>query len=312
MPITNLNQSSNVVIGIIAPSSPVPYGLVENSIAYFEGQGFRVKSGKNLNKSELFAAGTDKERAADIMTFFKDPEVSVIITTNGGTCSIRTLPLLDYGIICNNPKPIIGYSDATALQLGIYSKTGGVSFTGFNCSDIKNASINHNILRTLTHCLNEESYSIYGGLTVNQGSITAPLIGGNLMCLLNLMGTPYQPDYSNKILFIEDVGIEPYIVEGMFSQLYVAGVFNNVAGVVIGTFTECTAQHFSDQVGTIEDIIDFWCKRINVPCIKAFSYGHIENRYVLPIGQMATLDATNCKLEIHFGYNYKTSRFPIA
>lgn len=299
MSIINFNQSK-VIIGIIAPSSPVPNGIIENSVAYFEDQGFIIKIGKNLKKSELFAAGTDEQRAADIMSMFKDPDVSAIITTNGGTCSIRTLPLLDYEVIRKNPKPIIGYSDATALQLGIYSKTGGISFTGFDCSDIKNGSIDNRILSTLTHCLNEESYFIQGGTTVNYGCITAPLIGGNLMCLLNLMGTPYQPDYSNKILLIEDVGIEPYLVEGMFSQLYVAGILNNVLGVVIGTFIECTAQHFSAQGGTVEDIIDFWCKRISVPCIKNFSYGHIENRYVLPIGQMATLDATNCKLDIHF------------
>jgi len=295
----NKSNNSNKVIGIIAPSSPVPKNLVEKAITYFETQGFTVKSGKNIKKYELFAAGTDEERAADIMAFFKDPDISAIITTNGGTSSIRTLPLLDYDIIRNNPKPIIGYSDATALQLGIYSQTGGISFTGFNCTDIKNDSINQKILSTLIHCLNSENYSIHGGLTVNQGSITAPLIGGNLMCLLNLMGTPYQPDFCNKILFIEDVGIEPYIVEGMFSQLYVAGILKNVAGVIIGTFTECTAQHFSSQE-KIEDVIDFWCTRINVPCIRNFSYGHIENRYVLPIGRIATLDATNCTLDIHF------------
>ncbi len=295
----NKSNNSNKVIGIIAPSSPVPKDLVEKTITYFETHGFTVKSGKNIKKFELFAAGTDEERAADIMDFFKDPDISVIVTTNGGTSSIRTLPLLDYDIICKNPKPIIGYSDATALQLGIYAKTGGISFTGFNCIDIKNDSINQQILSTLIHCLNSENYSIHGGLTVNHGSITASLIGGNLMCLLNLMGTPYQPDFSNKILFIEDVGIEPYIVEGMFSQLYIAGILKNVAGIIIGTFTECTAQHFSSQE-KIEDVIDFWCTRINVPCIRNFSYGHIENRYVLPIGRMATLDATNCKLDIHF------------
>ena len=171
------------------------------------------------------------------------------------------------------------------MQLGIYSKTGGISFTGFNCSDIKGVEIDNRILSTLTHCLNEESYAIHGGSVVNHGSVTAPLIAGNLMCLLNLMGTPYQPDFSNKILLIEDVGIEPYIVEGMFSQLYVAGILSNVSGVIIGNFTECVAKHFSDQGGTVEDIIDFWCKRINVPCITGLSYAHIESRYVLPIGQ---------------------------
>ena len=297
---SNGKITTGSTIGLITPSSPLSPELLEASIAYFEKAGFKIKIGKNIQKTELFSAGTDEQRAADIMTFFKESDVSAIITTNGGTCSIRTLPLLDYEVIRKNPKPIIGYSDTTALQLGIYSKTGCISITGFNCSDIQNGAIDHRILSTLTHCLNEESYSIHSGSTVNHGSVTAPLIGGNLMCLLNLMGTPYQPDFSNKILLIEDVGIEPYIVEGMFSQLYVAGILNNLSGVIIGAFSACTAQHFLDQGGTTEDIIDFWCKRINVPCIRSFSYGHIESRYVLPIGQMATLDATNCKLDIHF------------
>ena len=156
------------------------------------------------------------------------------------------------------------------------------------------------ISSTLNKCLKRENYSINGGKSVNPGKVTAPLIGGNLMCLLNLMGTPYQPDFSNKILFFEDAGIEPYIIEGMFSQLYVSGIFEQAAGVIIGTFSDCVAKHFPDQDGTIEDIINFWCRRIKVPCIKDFPYGHIDSRRVLPLGKMATLDATNCKLDIHF------------
>jgi muramoyltetrapeptide carboxypeptidase len=92
------------VIGLITPSSPAPDGLIEQSVVYFENLGLKVKTGKHLDKKELFAAGADEERAADIMDFIKDPEVSLIITTNGGTCSIRTLPLLDYDLITQNPR----------------------------------------------------------------------------------------------------------------------------------------------------------------------------------------------------------------
>lgn len=288
------------VIGIVAPSSPIPDGLVNKSIMYFEKLGFKVKTGKNLDKKELFAAGVDEERASDIMNFIKDPEISLIITTNGGACSIRALPLLDYNQIKKNFKPIVGYSDATALQLGIYAKTGALSLTGFNCSDIKNGTVAQNTWTSFLQCLNKESYSVNGGEIVCNGTVTAPVIGGNLTCLLNLMGTSYQPDFSGKILLIEDVGIEPYLVEGMFSQLYVAGILDNVAGIVIGRFTECTAKHFDSKDVTTEDVIDFWCKRIKVPCIKNFPYGHIENRYVLPIGRNITLDASNCRLDINF------------
>ncbi len=288
------------VIGIVAPSSPVPDGLIKQSVEYFQRLGFKVKTGKHLDKKELFAAGTDEERAADTMDFIKDPEISVIMTTNGGTCSIRTLPLLDYDLITQNPKLIVGYSDTTALQLGVYAKTGALSLTGFNCSDIKNGTVAGNTWSSLLHCLNQESYCVNGGRTVYHGTVTAPLIGGNLTCLLNLMGTPYHPDFSGKILLIEDVGIEPYLVEGMFSQLHVAGVLDNLAGLVIGNFTECKAKHFDSKDVTTEDVIDFWCARIKVPCIKNFPYGHIENRYVLPIGQSVTLDASNCRLNINF------------
>jgi muramoyltetrapeptide carboxypeptidase len=234
------------------------------------------------------------------MNFFKDATVSVLMTTNGGACSIRTLPLLDYDIIRKNPKPIIGYSDATALQLGVYCKTGVSSVTGFNCSDIKQMNVDYLIATTLNKCFTKENYSIKGGKTVSAGRVTAPLIGGNLMCLLNLMGSPYQPDFSNKILFLEEVGVEPYIIEGMFSQLSVSGIFSQIVGLIIGTFLDCTAKHFPDQGGTVEDIINFWGRRIKVPCIKNFPYGHIDSRCVLPLGQMATLDATTCKLDIHF------------
>lgn len=103
-------------------TSPVPDGLIKQSVEYFHKLGFKVKTGKHLDKKELFAAGRDEERAADIMDFIKDPEVSLIITTNGGTCSIRTLPLLDYDLITQNHKLILGYSDTTALQVGIHAK----------------------------------------------------------------------------------------------------------------------------------------------------------------------------------------------
>lgn len=288
------------VIGILAPSSHVPEGLIGQATRYFENLGFSVRLGKNIDKIELLAAGSDIQRAEDLMDFFKDPEISIIVTTNGGACSIRTLPLLDFDLIRKNPKMIVGYSDATALQLGLYAKTGISSLTGFNCSDIKMSKVADKTWETLVNCLNQQNFTINSGITVQPGKATGPLIGGNLTCLLNLMGTPYQPDFNGKILLIEDVGIEPYLIEGMFSQLYVAGIIDKVAGIIMGHFTDCTAKHYDSKGVSTEDIIDFWCRRIKVPCIKDFSYGHIENRVVLPIGQTVTLDASNAKLDIHF------------
>ncbi|MFM8454293.1 MAG: LD-carboxypeptidase [Gammaproteobacteria bacterium] len=105
------------VIGIVAPSSPVPDGLIKQSVEYFHKLGFKVKTGKHLDKRELFAAGSDEQRAADIMDFIKDPEVSIIITTNGGTCSIRTLPLLDCEWVIADNEQVVGSNPTKAQSL---------------------------------------------------------------------------------------------------------------------------------------------------------------------------------------------------
>lgn len=123
-------------IALITPSSPLFPGRLEASIKYFEDKGYKVKVGKHNKKADRFLAGTDQERAEDIMTFFSDNTVKALIVTGGGAGSIRTLPYLDYSVIKGNPKPIIGFSDTTSLQLGIYHKTGNQSYTGFTCRDV--------------------------------------------------------------------------------------------------------------------------------------------------------------------------------
>jgi muramoyltetrapeptide carboxypeptidase len=293
--------SNGATIGLITPSSPLFSGRLEASVAYFEKNGYKVKIGKHNTKADRFLAGTDEERAEDIMMFFNDPDVDALVVTGGGAGSVRTLPLLDYDIIKNNPKPIIGFSDTTALQLGIYSKTGLKSYTGFTGRDVAlETSLDSVIEDSLTNCLLRKNYSFSAGKTVNAGKVSAPLIGGNLMRTLYLIGTPFQPDFKDKIFFFEEVWCEPYMIDGMLSQLYLAGIFEQISGVVIGTFNHSDAKIYPDRGGTAEEVINDWCKKIKVPCIKDFPYGHFNSRCVLPIGQMATLDAINCKLDVIF------------
>ena len=227
--------------------------------------------------------------------------VEVLIVTGGGAGSIRTLPLLDYDMIRKNPKPIIGFSDTTALQLGVYSKTGLNSYTGFTCRDVaEKETLDPLIENSLKNCLLRKNYCITQGNTVNSGQVSAPLIGGNLMCLVNLMGTPYAPNFKDKIFLFEEVWAEPYVVDGLLSQLWLADVFDEVAGVIIGNFTNCESKIFPDRDGDIDDVINDWVKKIKVPCIKNFPYGHSDSRYVIPIGQVITLNATQCKLDVIF------------
>jgi muramoyltetrapeptide carboxypeptidase len=117
-------------IGIVSPSSPLTKPI-DSAIDYLQKLGFKIKFGTHFKKKNRFLAGTDIERAEDLMVFFEDPEVKAIIASRGGQGSQRLLPLLDYSIIAKNPKILVGFSDTTALQLGLLKKTGLISYTGY-------------------------------------------------------------------------------------------------------------------------------------------------------------------------------------
>jgi muramoyltetrapeptide carboxypeptidase len=280
-------------IGLIAPSSPLNPGDLEKGIHFLEEHGFRIKLGKHINDADRFLAGKDEDRAKDIMDFFKDKEVKAIIAIRGGQGSQRLLPLLDYEIIAANPKIVVGFSDTIALQLGLLKKTGLITYTGFTLTVQRNDLVE----KTLIDCLSGKSFQIEEGTTVHPGIEEGPLVGGNLMILTNLMGTPYQLDFKGSILLIEDVGIEPYNVDGMISQLDLAGVFDQVTGVIFGQFENCVNRNLNHK-DTVEDVINEWSNRLKVPCIKDFPYGHGKKNCVLPIGANILLDATKAKLTI--------------
>ena len=288
-------------IGLITPSSPLMQGRLEAGVQYFENQGFKVKFGRHNNKCDRFLAGSDEDRAEDVMSFFSDKDVKALIATGGGYGSQRILPFLDYNVIRKNPKIVVGSSDTTALQLGLLKQAHLVSYTGFTCGDVHDQVLDPSIEQTLTSCLTNQSYRIEKGVGIRPGTVEAPLIGGNLECLIALIGTPYQPDFKNSILFIEEVRQEPYKVDCMLSHLDLAGIFDQVVGVVFCQFEKCLANYFPDRDGTIDDVINEWSSRLNVPIIKNVPYGHGSNhQYVLPIGGRVKLDANANLLSIIF------------
>lgn len=271
-------------IGLITPSSPLKPGSLDVGIRFLEENGFKIKLGKHINDSMRFLAGNDADRAKDFMDFVQDSQVKAIIATRGGQGSQRLLPLLDYNIIRSHPKIVVGFSDTTALQLGLLTKAGLASYTGFTLT----VDINALIEKTLLSCLKGESYQITDGTPVHPGVIEAPIVGGNLSLLASLIGTPYQPNFKGNILLLEDVGVEPYNVDRMISHLDLAGVFDQISGIIIGEFEDCISKN--PDGGTIEDVINEWSHRFRVPCLKDFPYGHGERRCVLPIGKRIKLD----------------------
>ena len=280
-------------IGLIAPSSPPQSGRLEVGMQYLVSLGFKVKVGRHCHEADRFLAGSDEHRAADIMEFIADREIKAIMAIAGGYGSQRLLPLLDYDLIKKNPKIITGFSDTTALQLGLLKIAGLVSYTGFTFRDVDKPDINPLLQETFINSLTGQPITILEGVAVNDGYVQAPLIGGNLECLIALMGTPYQPDFRSCILLIEDVFAEPFQTDSRLSQLHLAGIFNQVSGVIFGTFESCIAKHNPERDGTIHDVINEWSQKIKMPTIKEFPYGHIDRRCILPIGKNIILDVSH-------------------
>ncbi|GHF83359.1 S66 peptidase family protein [Thalassotalea marina] len=307
-PIKPKRLKAGDTIGLIAPSS----NTWEDEEIYFaidvlKSFGFKVKKGKYLFERRAYLAGNDKDRAWDINNMFKDKEVDGIFCLRGGYGSPRILPYLDYDAIAANPKAFIGYSDVTALLNAIYARTGLVTFHG----PIARQNFSEYTLKSFKEILFSPKANIDLGtpplfearegqaddknrLTlVAAGQAQGRLIGGNLSLMVKLVGTPFEPDYQGKILFLEDVEEAPYRIDGMLTHLKISGRLNQLAGIVFGKCTDCTAK--GDSL-SIEEVIKDRLGDLNIPVLKGVMIGHIDDMSTIPVGAMARLDATNKKL----------------
>lgn len=271
---------------------------VKLPLDYLESLGFECVLGEHVFDKNYYMAGTDKNRAADLHDFFQNPEIKAIFTTAGGCGSQRLLPLLDYDLIKNNPKPIFGLSDNTALQLGVYTKSAVPSVTGFSLKyDFKNGHIDEQVEQSLKAVIYGEKQSISSGETLVSGDAEGILVGGCLSLIRSLCGTPYFPDLQDKILLLEDVGEKTYKLDLMLTQLRQQPNFDKIKGIVFGFFAGCAEADEGD--GSVDDVLDNFASALpkKIPVIKNFLYGHIPSRYVLPVGTEVRIDADKCVLE---------------
>ena len=280
-------------VGIISPSSLLEDNSIEPACQYLCSLGLIPVIGKHVQDSYHYMAGTDEERASDIINFFADTQIKALFCTRGGAGSLKVLPYLDYELIKNNPKPIFGLSDSTVLQNALYSKTGNFSYTGFLLIyDFRNSSINPMQDSDLKNIFAGNPLTIKSGETVIKGITKGTLIGGNVYAFNTLCGTPYFPDLKDKILLCEEIGIKSYQLDIMLHQLKLQKGFNQLKGIIFGKFENIRIVDECD--GTIDDNINYFCQKLNIPVIKNFDYGHVPARHILPIGKTIILNADNC------------------
>jgi muramoyltetrapeptide carboxypeptidase len=291
------------LIGLTTPASPPDKPeLIDETIARLTAFGFRIKPGKNVRKRDSYLAGSDEERAEDINAMFADPEVKAIYALRGGYGSCRILPLLDYEAMRANPKPFVGYSDVTAMHNAILVKAGLVTYHGSNASSAFQSGNEAACRRVLLKPADPTAVTLFSKQgeegkklkTVVPGRVIGRLIGGNMTCLLRLLATPYAPDFRGAILFLEDTGEKAYRVDGNFCHLRLAGVLDQIAGLIIGQF-----DHIDPTEETrIATCLQREAERIGVPSVAGAPIGHFVEQITVPHGAQVDFDAEVGRLSL--------------
>ena len=291
-------------VGLIEPASfsdgPMQVEAAKSMIA---GMGLVPKVGRHVANRYGYLAGADQDRAADINGMFADDAVRAIFAVRGGWGSARVLPFLDWETIIARPKLLVGSSDITALHLALAAKAGFPSIHGPNAAYSWN-EISWNSFWRLAFAgeapvflppdlgdmdpLDSERWRI---TTIRPGKASGRLIGGNLSVLAALVGTPWLPDFSGAILFLEDVGEAQYRVDRMLSQLALAGLLQKLSGVVFGQCTRCSSAVPGYTGFTIPQLLDQYLAPLGIPAFYGANIGHVSNQLSVPVGADVEIDA---------------------
>jgi muramoyltetrapeptide carboxypeptidase len=293
-------------VAITCPASPTNMTETRYGRRLMKAEGCEVTNGYTVRwqKNEhRYLANTDEFRAEEFMSFIKNPSINAIHAARGGFGSIRMLNLLDYDIIAQNPKMIIGFSDITAILHAVYYKTGIVTYHGPVASSVKNEFSKKHLREICFYNKYEQPHVVplpnIG--TVKGGKAIGRLIGGNMSVIASLMGTPFEIQTDECILFLEEVSEDGYQFDRMIKQLELAGKFENVAGVMFGNFRNLNSRRpfYPNKGYSIKELMYQYFEKYDFPVIYGAPFGHVDNNITLPIGTYAEFDTGKKQLILH-------------
>lgn len=285
-------------IGIISPSSRLPglkqYDRIVNQV---KSLGYGVKEGANARNRYGYLAGSDEERAADLNAMFADDTVDAILPFRGGWGGNRILGMVDYDLIANNPKILVGFSDITSLLLAIYAKTGLITFHGpVGKSDWTDYTLTHfermlsgQQATTIGIPENSSCNDCRELSVITPGTTKGTLLGGNLSVLTAMIGSDYLPDWQESILFLEDVGEDIYRIDRMLTQLKISGILEQLSGFIFGQCVNC--DRANDYSLSLQQVFEDHIKPLGIPAFSGAMFGHISDMVTLPVGLEARMDA---------------------
>jgi len=281
------------VIGIAAPASPFDRETLDRGARVLREMGFETVVPEEIMAAERYLAGPDSRRAALLQRLFEDDRIDAVICARGGYGCLRILPLLDYERIAAHPKVFVGFSDVTALLAAITRRCGFAAFHGPVVTSLADGL--ESTRQSLAAAIASDSATALrpaGAVTVRPGWASGVVCGGNLTTLCHLIGTPFQPSFRGRILFLEDRGEAPYRIDRMLTQLKLAGCLEGVRGLALCAFTDC---------GSTEEVLGIFGERFAdapFPILAGLPAGHSEPNLTLPLGISAVLDADRQALSI--------------
>lgn len=290
-------------IGLVSPGSYISESELQDSIKNLEALGFKVVYSDKILLQNGYFSGTDEQRAEDLTNMFKRNDVAGIVCTRGGYGCARILPLLDYDVIENNPKVLIGYSDVTALHYGIFKKTGLVTFHGpvsistfntFSVVNFRKVLMNPVSGIVLMNSNSGEDENIYGIVSLVNGKKQGKLLGGNLSIAVSLIGTEFDLDYKDAIIYLEEIGEEPYHIDRMLTQMIQTAKFRETNGIAMGIFRKCEPKQSDPSFSksfSLMDVLKDRLGNLKIPVVYGMSFGHIKDKFTIPFGIKAELDA---------------------
>ncbi|MBC8208111.1 MAG: LD-carboxypeptidase [Desulfobulbaceae bacterium] len=291
------------VIGIIAPAGQIANTHeFETGLSILNEMGYEPRFPRNLWPGTGYLADNDSARSNELQRMWLDDEVAAVMTLRGGYGCLRLAPQLNFDLRGKKAKFLIGFSDITILHTLLFQQTGMISLHGPVLTTLCHSSLP--ALERFFACLAgqfRKPIEAPGNLEILRGGddVCGDLIGGNLSSMVSLLGTPFVPEWQGKILFLEEVGEPLYRIDRMLMQLSLAGVFNQVHGIILGDFMGDTVQDTLERMRFHEQawgrIVELTAQS-SIPIWANFPIGHMADNLTLPHGAKATMDSYRATL----------------
>lgn len=291
-------------VALLSPAGPVPPERLNPAVEAVCRLGLTPLVYESCHTRRGYLAGSDELRAGDLMRAFLDDLVDGIWCIRGGYGAQRLMNRLDFGAIASHPKFFGGYSDITALHIMLNQRCGFASYhMPMPSTEVYKQPLDGYTMSGLQRALFGSLAGPYGLpegrrlACLAGGRARGRLVGGNLSLVVSSLGTEYEIDTRGRLLFLEDVGEEPYRVDGMLQQLAASGKLKSAAGIILGDWTDCQARK-PEQSLTLAEVFQDHISAAGVPAVMGLACGHSLPSGSLPMGAMAYLDANRLNLVI--------------